>query len=572
MSEARCRRTRSWWSGPAPCPGLATALTCSLAGRPAIVLEAADLDPAAPRRTPAVDSVVRGQPRRGPRGHARATRSRITETYIRDVASPLSAPRILDEPGSAALDRPLAPDAMRFFEDNDAIRWTVHPRPRRLPQRGGRRAAAGRYLTNEVIDGSVLGSGASGSATARTSRSGPPTPSSLGKGRRATYVDDSGDEQDAVKRSHAGLPAFGLSDGTQFDRAADADPLTSGTGVVAGFLARVLRETSIEIRTEHRVVELRPRRRRRGRTAGRHPGRSGRARTVLWCWPPAPTTGTPSWSRRSSGSPPRTGLGGPETLRGDGIKLARQVGGRPARIPANATPILPGWRSEVGTGFGYGPEYAMPHSMIVDRHGNRYCNDSYWVDICRRPSTPTTRTCRSSWSGTTSTARSTAWPLTPPGGEYPEGWVSSAPTLAELGEQLGIDGEQAHPHGRALQCERRPEARTPTSAAAAVDYVNKFAGDPENQPSPGAGPDRPRAVPRHPAPLRRHRHRHLGRPHRRRRPRARRGRRAHRRPVRRRVGGGADDHRHGVQLGDRAGAGPDPRLPGRTRAVSKSIS
>jgi len=41
--------------------------------------------------------------------------------------------------------------------------------------------------------------------------------------------------------------------------------------------------------------------------------------------------------------------------------------------------MVPGWR--VGDEFANGPEYAMPHAMIVDVAGRRFCNDSYWVDI-----------------------------------------------------------------------------------------------------------------------------------------------------------------------------------------------
>ena len=37
-----------------------------------------------------------------------------------------------------------------------------------------------------------------------------------------------------------------------------------------------------------------------------------------------------------------------------------------------------------GVGYAYGPDYAMPHSMIVDRTGRRYCDDSFWVDIVEK--------------------------------------------------------------------------------------------------------------------------------------------------------------------------------------------
>lgn len=463
--------------------GLATALTCSLAGRPAIVLEAADLvgGAAAYSGGQVWCGANHVADREGIAGDSKA----LTETYIRDVASHL-APEVLDEQGLLRwIDT--APDAMRFFEDNDAIRWTVIPGLADYHNEADGALPQGRYLTNEVIDGSVLGEWRERLRYSPYFPVGTTYAELLGKGRRATYVDDSGDEQDAVKRSHAGLPAFGLSDGTRFDRAADADPLTYGTGVVAGFLARVLRETSIEIRTEHRVVELI----RDGDTVVglRADTPAGQVElrgpvvlaTSTYDWDPELVEEVLGLTADDWGSV------APETLRGDGIKLARQAGGQLARIPANATPILPGWRSEVGTGFGYGPEYAMPHSMIVDRHGNRYCNDSYWVDICRKTLDPDDSHLPFFlvWDDQHRTKYGLA--ATPPGGDYPEGWVSSAPTLAELGAQLGIDGEQLTRTAERFSA-NAARGEDPDFGRGTVDYVNKFAGDPENQPSPVLGP------------------------------------------------------------------------------------
>ena len=75
-------------------------------------------------------------------------------------------------------------------------------------------------------------------------------------------------------------------------------------------------------------------------------------------------------------------------MQGDGIRLARAVGGAVAHLPATGVPMLPGWPTDTGVGYAYGPDYAMPHSMIVDRHGNRFCDDSYWVDIVEKTHRP----------------------------------------------------------------------------------------------------------------------------------------------------------------------------------------
>ncbi|WP_435741993.1 FAD-dependent oxidoreductase [Nocardioides sp. SYSU DS0663] len=463
--------------------GLATALTSALNGRPAVVLEAAELVGGAAAYSGG--QVWCGANHVAEREGIGGDSKELTETYIRDVASHL-APEALDE---AALLRWIdtAPAAMRYFEDNGAIRWTVIPGLADYHNEADGALPQGRYLTNEVIDGSALGEWRERLRYSPYFPVGTTYRELLEKGRRATYVDDGGDEQSATKRSHAGLPAFGLSDGTAFERSADADPLTYGTGVVAGFLARVAAHELVEIRTECRVTEL--------LTDGaavvgvRAETPDGveelRGPVVL-------ATSTYDWDPQLVEEilglgPEDWGSVAPETLRGDGIKLARQVGAQVARIPANATPILPGWRSEVGTGFGYGPEYAMPHSMIVDRHGNRYCNDSYWVDICRRTLDPEDRHLPFFlvWDDQHRVKYGLA--ATPPGGDYPQGWVESADTLEELGERLGIDGAQLARTAERFS-EHAERGEDPDWGRGSIDYVNTFAGDPGNHPSPVLGP------------------------------------------------------------------------------------
>ncbi|WP_104107726.1 FAD-dependent oxidoreductase [Nocardioides sp. 616] len=462
--------------------GLATALTCALNGRPAIVLEAADLVGGAAAYSGG--QVWVGGNHVAEREGIAGDSKELTETYIRDVASHL-APEVLDE---QALLRWLdtSPDAMRYFEDHGAIRWTVIPGLADYHNEAQGALPQGRYLTNEVIDGSVLGEWREKLRYSPYFPVGTTYRELLTKGRRATYVDDAGEEQGATKRSHAGLPAFGLSDGTAFEKAADADPLTYGTGVVASFLARVTQHESIQIRTEHRVVELLTD---DGKVVGvraETPDGDVELRgpvvlaTSTYDWDPELVTEILGLSEEDWGSV------APETLRGDGIKLARQVGGQIARIPANATPILPGWRSEVGTGFGYGPEYAMPHSMIVDRTGNRYCNDSYWVDIVRRTLDPADKHLPFFLVWDDQHRQKYGLAATPPGGDYPEDLVQSADTLEELGEKLGIDAAQL-----ARTAERfsgfAETGEDPDWGRGSIDYVNTFAGDPENTPSPVLG-------------------------------------------------------------------------------------
>ncbi|MDP3968286.1 MAG: FAD-dependent oxidoreductase [Nocardioides sp.] len=463
--------------------GLATALTCALNGRRAIVLEAADLVGGAAAYSGG--QVWCGDNHVARREGIEGDSKELTETYIRDVASHL-APEVLDE---AALLRWIdtSPAAMKYFEDHGAIRWTVIPGLADYHNEAAGALPQGRYLTNEVIDGSVLGDWREKLRYSPYFPVGKTYRELLEKGRRATYVDESGEEQSATKRSHAGLPAFGLSDGTEFEKSATDDPLTYGTGVVAGFLAQVVAHELIEIRTERRVTEL---------VTDGAAVVGVRAETPDGVeelhGPVVLATSTYDWDPELVDeilglTPEDWGSVAPETLRGDGIKLARQVGGQIARIPANATPILPGWRSEVGTGFGYGPEYAMPHSMIVDRHGNRYCNDSYWVDICRRTLDPDDPHLPFFlvWDDQHRVKYGLA--ATPPGGDYPEGWVESADTLEGLGEKLGVDGDQLARTAQRFS-EDAEKGEDPDWGRGSIDYVNKFAGDPGNEPSPVLGP------------------------------------------------------------------------------------
>lgn len=464
--------------------GLATALGAAVKGLPVVLLEAAELVGGAAAYSGG--QIWCGDNHVARREGITGDSAGLTETYIRDVASH-SHPEVLDE---AALLRWIeaSPKAMEYFEELGAIRWTVIPGLADYHNEADGALPEGRYLTNEVIDGSALGPWRDKMRYSPYFPVGTTYHDMLGKGRRASYVDDEGGAKTATKQSHVGLPAFGLADGSHpGEKVGTDDPLTFGTGVVASFLNRVIAEPGIDIRTEHRVTQL-------VQADGRVTG--VRAETpdgeVEFRGPVVLTTSTYDWDpelvREVLGLEEEDwGSVAPETLRGDGIKLVREIGGAVAKIPATATPILPGWRSEVGTGFGYGPEYAMPHCMIVDAAGNRYCNDSFWVDVVAKTLNPADRHLPFFLIWDDQHRQKYGLAATPPGGEYPEGWVTSAPTLAELGEQLGIDGEQLT-RTAARFSEFAVRGEDPDHGRGTITYVNKFAGDPENEPCPVLGP------------------------------------------------------------------------------------
>jgi 3-oxosteroid 1-dehydrogenase len=184
--------------------------------------------------------------------------------------------------------------------------------------------------------------------------------------------------------------------------------------------------------------------------------------------------------------PHEFGSVGPDTIRGDGIRLARSVGGATARIPPTSVPILPGWQLPSGSGYGYGPEYAMPHCIIVDRSGRRYCDDSYWVDIVAKTLAPGDRHLPFFLIWDDEHRQDYGLGGTPPGGAYPDGWVESAPTLKQLAERLGVDGEELE---RTVASFNLHAARgeDPDYGRGANALVVKWTGDPDHEPSPVLG-------------------------------------------------------------------------------------
>lgn len=462
--------------------GLATALGVALEGGSAVVLEAAELVGGAAAYSGG--QVWCGDNHVARREGCPADSKELTQTYIREVASH-SAPEVLDE---KALVRWIdtSPRAMEYWEERGAIRWTVIPGLADYHNESEGALSEGRYLTNESIDGSVLGSWREWLRYSPYFPVGTTYRDMLGKGRRASYVEEE-QERTATKHGHVGLPAFGIADGSHpVEAVGDDDPLTFGTGVVASFLRRVLAEDRIEIRTEHRVAELlQDGEKVVGVRANAPHGPVEMRGPVVLCtstydWDPDIVKEVLGLDAEDWGSV------APDSLRGDGITLARSVGADIAMIPPTATPILPGWKSQVGTGYGYGPEYAMPHSMIVDVAGQRYCNDSFWPDIVAKTLNPDDRHLPFFliWDDQHRIKYGLAG--TPPGGEYPEGWVSSADTLADLAEQLGIDGAQLEETVDRFNT-HAAMGEDPDFGRGTVAYVNKFAGDPENTPSPVLG-------------------------------------------------------------------------------------
>jgi 3-oxosteroid 1-dehydrogenase len=434
--------------------GLATAVGVARHGRRVVVFEAADAVGGAA-------AYSGGQVWVGANHVAR--RSGVdddlerTERYVRAIAQ--EHPELLDE---VALRRfvTTAPVAIEHWEQVGAVTWSVIDGLADYHTEAEGALASGRYLTGEPFDGAALGPWRDRLRTSPYFRPGITYSDMLTEGRRRT---------------------------TSSTEQVMGDPLTLGTGLVAGFLARALGEVGIEVVLESRVTGLL---RDAATVVGVHvEGKDGpverRGPVVLAT---SSFDGNPALVQELLGLDDADfGTMAPESIRGDGITLARAVGADVAKMPPTCVPMVPGWRLPGSAGIGNGPEYAMPHAMIVDRSGRRFCNDSYWVDLVPKALDATDPHLPFFLIVDEQHHRRYGLGDTPPGGDYPHGLVTTAATLAELGAALGIDGEQLERTAATFN-EHAARGHDPEFGRGSVDFINRFSGDPDHAPSPVLGP------------------------------------------------------------------------------------
>lgn len=399
--------------------------------------------------------------------------------YIRDIAS--RHPELIDD---MAMKRWIesAPVAAKYWEEVGAIQWTMIPGLADYHEWAEGALPEGRYITAAPVEARDLGTWREKLRIGPYHPMGTTYADALAKGRRTAKKDEEGEIFDD-RVMVAGSDADTNSDDESID------VLTFGTGVVASFLRRLIDLDNVEILTGHRVTGLSVE---DGSVVGvRADGPKGevsrRGPVVLatsgYDWNPELVEELLGIDAGDFGSV------APDSIRGDGLTLARSVGAATLTWPAATVPMMPGWRSGLGTGYSHGPEACLPHSMIVDSAGRRFCDDSYWVDILDK-----------------AFGRDTGhWPMfliwdddhrqkyglqeTPPGGEYPEGLVTSAPTLAQLGEALGIDGA-ALAETAAEFSTWAEKGEDPHFGRGSVAYIARNLGDPNNKPNPLLGPVR----------------------------------------------------------------------------------
>lgn len=463
--------------------GLATALGVALRGGRAIVLESSDLVGGAAAYSGGMVWVGAN--------HV-AARAGIdddlqrAEAYVRDLTA--DHPELLDE---AAMRRWLdtSPEAMEYWERVGAIEWEIIPDLADYHSEAAGALDVGRYLTNAVIDGGVLGEWRERLRVSPNFPVGMTYAQMHVKGRRSSSLgNDDVPEEETEIAQHAGVPAFGRTDAAADDTAAGTDPLTFGTGVVASFLARCLREPGIDIRLSTPVTDLLTDA--TGAVVGVRA--DGPAGAFELHGPVVLATSTYDWNpvlvKEFLGLDPEDFSSlAPTSLTGDGITMARAVGAAVARVPATRTPIVPGWSSRSDTGVSNGPEYALPHCLMVDRAGRRFCDDSYWVTIVDAALNPADRHLPFFLVWDEQHHRKYGLGLTPPGGDYPEEFVSSADDLVALGSLLGVDGEQLRDTVERFN-EHAARGEDPEFGRGSVPFILRFGGDPKHSPSPVLGP------------------------------------------------------------------------------------
>lgn len=404
-----------------------------------------------------------------------------SEAYVRALTE--DHPELLDE---AALRRWLdvSPEAMKYWEEVGAIQWEIIPDLADYHAELPGALDVGRYLTNAVIDGSELGEWRSKLRVSPNFPVGTTYAEMAVKGRRRTSVGSSEDEQIA---NHGGVPAFGRSDANTNSASTATDPLTFGTGVVASFLARLIREERITWHLSSPVRELNEQ---DGVVVGvRADTPSG---PIEAFGPVVLTTSTYDWNPALVQE--FLGLGpddfsslAPTSLTGGGIEMARAVGAGVSLVPPTKVPLVPGWSSRSATGISNGPEYALPHCMMVDRNAKRFCDDSYWVTIVEKVADPTNphRPFFLVWDETHHEKYGLG--LTPPGGEYPAEFVSTGESIGALATELGLDPDTLTESVLRFN-EFAALGEDPDFGRGEVPFVQRFCGDPSHQPNPVLGP------------------------------------------------------------------------------------
>jgi 3-oxosteroid 1-dehydrogenase len=392
--------------------------------------------------------------------------------YVRAIAD--EQPDLQDQAMAERWVR-TAPLAARHFEEQGAVKWAIMPDypDYYFPTVAGSRRV-GRYLTGQPFDGR-----SSGEWRARL-LDGPYFPIGITYGEIFAWggaANKRGWDWDLVAR-----------------RRRD-DVLTFGQGLMAHFIKAAI-ERQIPLLSRHAATEiLMDARRVVGVRVGTPTGTLDLHGSVVLA------SGGYDWdadlTETYSGVPPADGgSNAPRTATGDAFRLAEQAGAAIATKPPYAAPRGLGFQLAEPAfagdpGYRQCTEHSLPHAFVVNRAGRRFSDDSFYFELVRaglerdamgqQPNLPMYMI----WDED----HHQRYGLGPilPGEPYPDGLVTSAPTIGEVGELLGIDSEQL-----ALTAERfnvfAMQGTDPDFGRGSNFSVQHARGDRRQEPNHNLGP------------------------------------------------------------------------------------
>lgn len=399
-----------------------------------------------------------------------------------DVASGVTYVRAMtaDEPG--ALDEEVmrewmatAPTAATWLESTGAVSWELIPDfpDYHWPSLPGSRPA-GRYLTPAPVDGRAAG------PLRALLPPGVHFPSGI------TYRELFAWGGQASRRNW---------DHDLLARRREADVLTFGQALAAGLL-RELARRGVEVVTEAEAVGLV--RDGDGRVVGARFRRDGRVVTEAGAVMLA--TGSHDsnvdHAERWSGTPrAHAGSVAPDTLTGDAIRMAVEVGAAVRAMPPRAAARLPGFRLGPrypgDTGDRQCHEHGLPHAIVVDARGRRFCDDAFPGAITEAvlgerdaDGRPVHLPMFMIWDDRH--RRRYGLADVHPGGTYPPGTVASSDTLDGLAQALGVDAAGLVATVGAYN-EHAARGEDPAFGRGARPWSRAFKGDLDHAPHPNIG-------------------------------------------------------------------------------------
>ncbi|MBG00797.1 MAG: 3-ketosteroid dehydrogenase [Acidimicrobiaceae bacterium] len=398
----------------------------------------------------------------------------IEETleYVRSIAG--NHPELFDnQMATEWVDG--AAEAAKWFETEGVIQWRLIPNYEDYyyPEAPGSKAT-GRYLTGDPIDGELLGE------SRKLLVDAPHWPIGI------TYEE---------MFAWGGVSARDRWDKELMEERKSSDTLTFGQGIAAWFVKGIF-ERDIDVFTEQPVTKLLEDE--AGIKGIRSEGPTG---TIEILGQVILATGSHDWSSALSekfvGIPSEHGGSlAPVSVAGDGITLGAEVGAATSAVPGTAAPITPGYKLpepifEGDSGYRGCYEHCMPHTILVNERGRRFCDDSFHPDVIagamridkngEKPNLPFFMI----WDDWHHNRYGLG--ITGPGQPYVDGLVTSASDLTTLAEELGINSSGLEETIKEFNI-YASKGEDPYFGRGSNASVRTFRGDGDHKPNPNVGP------------------------------------------------------------------------------------